>query len=141
MRPEAATAGAMVATLVCAVLLALAGCGTATSPGDAAVSDANAEGVTARLTMSPQPAPVMRPLRLSVALEDAAGRPLAGRSVTFDLSMPSMAMAPNRPTVSEPAAGVYVATTQLPMAGEWRLSVELDGSRGPIELSFTLTAD
>ena len=141
MRPEAAAGGATVAALVCAVLLALAGCGAATSPGDPAVTNATAGGVTARLTMSPQPAPAMKPLRLSVALEDAAGRPLAGRSVTFDLSMPSMAMAPNRPTVSEPAAGVYVATTLLSMAGEWRLSVELDGSGGPIELSFTLTAD
>ena len=140
-RPEAAAGGATVATLVCAVLLALAGCGAVTSPGDPAVTSATAGGVSARLTMSPEPAPVMEPLRLSVALDDAAGRPLADRSVTFDLSMPSMAMAPNRPTVGEPVGGIYVATTLLPMAGEWRLTVEVDGSGGPVELSFALTAD
>ena len=131
----------MVVALVCAVLVALSGCGSATSPGIPPVTGATADGVTARLALSPQPAPVMEPLRLSVALEDAAGRPLPDRSVTFDLSMPSMAMAPNRPTVSEAATGTYVATTLLPMAGEWRLTVELDGSEGPVELSFTLTAD
>jgi hypothetical protein len=140
-RPGKAARSAVVTALVCAVLLALAGCGAVTSPGDPAVTSATAGGVSARLTMSPEPAPVMEPLRLSVALEDAGGRPLAGRAVAFDLSMPSMTMAANRPAVSETAAGVYSATTLLSMAGEWRLTVEVDGSGGPIELSFALTAD
>ena len=130
----------MLAALVCAVL-ALAGCGAVTSPGDPAVTTVSAGGVTARLTMSPRPAPVMKPLWLSVALEDTAGRPLAHRKVAFDLAMPSMTMAPNRPSVLETAGGAYAATSLLSMAGEWRLTVEVDGSSGPVEFQFNFIAD
>lgn len=100
-----------------------------------------AGSVTARLRMSPAPAPVMKPVRLSVAVSDAGGRPVAGRTVFFDLSMPGMSMAPNRPQVSEVGDGVYEATTLLSMAGEWRLTVEVDGPGRPLKLSFPFAAD
>ena len=83
----------------------------------------------------------MKPLHLSVALVDASGRPLAGRAVTFDLSMPSMTMAPNRPSVSAAGDGVYEATTLLSMAGEWRLIVDVGRPGGPMRIPFTFSAD
>jgi len=95
----------------------------------------------AGLSLSPQPVPVLQPVRLTVTLEDTDGRPQAGRSVAFDLSMPSMTMAPNRPGVTESVPGTYVATALLPMAGEWRLAVEVSRPGRPAELTFTFTAD
>ena len=83
----------------------------------------------------------MKPLRLSVALTDAAGRPVAGRTVAFDLSMPSMTMAPNRPPVSEVGDGVYEATSMLSMAGDWRLIVEIDAPEHRTELPFAFSAE
>ena len=121
-------------------LVATAACGGAAA-GDAAVLERSASGMTGRLTVSPQPAAAMKPLRFSVALTDAAGRPAAGRSVAFDLSMPAMTMAPNRPPVSEVSIGVYEATSMLFMPGEWRLMVEIDAPDHSTELPFTFSAE
>lgn len=138
-RPRPAPAvGRVTVVALCAALLALTGCSNAATQRDATVLKG---GVTARLAMSPEPAPVMKPVRLSVALSDEGGRPVAGRSVAFDLSMPSMTMAPNRPKVSEMADGVYEATTLLSMAGEWRLTVEIDTPGGQLKIPFTFAAD
>ncbi len=121
-------------------MVAGAGCGTAPAPADIVGRDSGS-GVTARLSLSPAPAPVMKPIRLSVTLTDAGGRPIEGRQVSFDLSMPAMAMAPNRPPVTAAGDGVYEATTLLSMAGEWRLTVEADGQGETVTIPLTFSAD
>ena len=120
-RPAAAwAAGCAIAASLCAAAIVCAGCGAATEPAAIVGHDAGG-GVTARLSLSPAAAPVMKPLRLSVGLTDANGQPVAGRAVAFALSMPAMAMPPNRPEVTETDRGVYEARTLLPMGGVWRL--------------------
>jgi hypothetical protein len=132
-------AGRAIAAALCAAVIACAGCGAATAPA-AIVSQDAGSGVTARLSLSPAPAPVMKPVRLSVALTGAGGRPVAGRAVTFDLSMTAMAMPANRPQVTETSNGLYQATTLLSMAGEWRLTVAIGGSGPPQTIPFTFSA-
>ena len=129
------------AALVAVALLAAGACGGNSVQGDAAVLERTAGGMTACLIMSPEPAAAMKPLRLSVTLTDASGRPAAGRDVVFDLWMPSMTMAPNRPSVSEVGDGTYEATAMLSMAGQWQLTVEIDTPGQPLEISFTFAAD
>lgn len=138
-RSRPAVGRATVAAL-CAASLALFGCGAGPQQ-DGIVREGAVGGVTARLRMSPEPAPVMKPVRLSVALSDEDGRPVAGRTVSFDLSMPGMTMAPNLPQVSEMGDGVYEATTLLSMAGEWQLTVEVDAPGRPLKLSFPFATD
>jgi hypothetical protein len=137
-RIVASAAGLAIAAVLCAAAIAGIGCGAATAPQAAMTS--GAAGVTGRLSLSPAPAPVMKPLLISVELVDESGQPIADRAVTFDLSMPSMAMAPNRPEVAAAGDGVYTATTLLSMAGGWRLDVAV-GSPGRSEtVSFTFSA-
>jgi YtkA-like len=139
-RSRPAVGRATVAAL-CAVSLALVGCGSAATQQNATALEGAGGGVTARLRMSPAPAPVMKPVRLSVALSDESGRPVAGRTVAFDLSMPAMTMAPNRPKVSEMGDGVYEATTLLSMAGDWLLTVEIDSPGRQLKIPLTFAAD
>ncbi len=127
-----------VAAALCIAAIVCAGCGGGAAPAAIVSRDAGS-GVTARLSLSPVPAPVMKPVRLSVALTDASGRPVTGHAVTFDLSMPAMAMAPNRPKVTATGDGVYEATTLLTMAGEWRLTVEI-GKPNPLTIPLTFSA-
>ena len=140
-RPPVSAPARAAAALVAVALLAGAACGSNSAQGEAAVLERSAGGMTARLIMSPEPAAAMKPLRLSVALGDASGRPAAGRDVAFDLSMPSMTMAPNRPQVSEVGDGTYEATAMLSMAGQWQLTVEVDTPGQPLKISFTFAAD
>jgi hypothetical protein len=139
-RLRAAPAGARraIAAAFCAAAIVCGGCAAAAAPQ--AVVGSGAGGVTARLALSPEPAPVMKPLRLSVTLSDAGGQPLAEKAVSFDLSMPDMAMPPNRPQVTAAGAGVYEATTLLSMAGEWRLTVEIGGPGPPQRIPLTFSA-
>lgn len=82
----------------------------------------------------------MKPVQLSVTLSDAGGQPVVDRAVSFDLSMPAMTMAPNRPRVTAAGGGVYEATTLLSMAGEWRLTVEIGGAGSPQTIPLTFSA-
>jgi hypothetical protein len=76
-----------------------------------------------------------------VTLTDASGRPAVGRVVAFDLSMPSMTMAPNDPQVSEVGDGPYEAEAMLSMAGKWQLTVEIATSGQLGKISFIFVAD
>ena len=82
----------------------------------------------------------MKPVRLTVGLTDAGGQPVAGRAVTFALSMPAMAMPPNRPQVTETGDGAYEATTLLPMDGEWRLTVQVGAPGPPLTIPLVFSA-
>ncbi len=137
-RSALAARWATVAAL-CVAASALAGCGAAGRA--AAVYQATGGGMTARLELSPAPAPVMKPVRLSVAITDARGQPVAGRAVAFDLGMPSMAMVPNRPKVGEKGSGVYAATAVLSMAGTWRLTVEVGEPGRQLKIPFTFATE
>ena len=139
-RPPGFTGMRAAAVLFAAALLAAA-CGGRVVGGRPGASTTSSGGVTARLGTSPEPAHAMKPLHLSVALTDAGGRPAAGHHVVFDLSMPSMAMAPNRPEVTEVVAGTYEASTMLPMAGRWLLTVVVDPPGPRLELSFPFVAE
>ena len=123
---------------LCVAAIVCAGCGSAAAPQ--AIGGVGSGGITARRSLSPEPAPVMKPLRLSVTLADAGGQPIVDRAVSFDLSMPAMTMAPNRPQVTAAGDGVYEATTLLSMAGEWRLTVEIGGSGAPQTIPLTFSA-
>lgn len=129
-----------IAAALCAAAIAIAGCGSVAEPRDPAVYEGTGQGVKGRLTLTPEPALAMKPVRLTVALFEANGRPLTDGAVTFDLSMPAMTMPPNRPTVSPAGDGVYEATTMLTMTGEWRLVVEIDGPGKPVTVPFTFSA-
>ena len=137
---RAAPAGARraLAAAFCAAAIVCTGCGAAATPQ--AVTGESAGGITARLSLSPEPAPVMKPLRLSVALADAGGQPIVDRAVSFDLSMPAMTMPPNRPKVAAVGGGVYEATTLLSRAGEWQLTVEIGGAGPPQTIPLTFSA-
>ena len=136
--PRARGARRAVVAALCVAAIVCAGCGSAAAPQ--AIVGEGSGGVTARLSLSPEPAPVMKPLQLSVSLADAGGQPIVDRAVSFDLSMPAMTMAPNRPQVTAAGDGVYGATTLLSMAGEWRLTVEIGGSGAPQTIPLTFSA-
>ena len=139
-RPPGFT-GMRAATVLFAAVLAATACGGRPVSERPGVSTTSSGGVTARLRTSPEPAHAMKPLHLSVALTDSGGRPAAGHHVVFDLSMPSMAMAPNRPEVTEAVVGTYEASTMLPMAGQWLLAVVVDPPGPRLELSFPFVAE
>ena len=139
-RPPGFTGMRAAAVLFAAVLAATA-CGGRPVSERPGASTTSSGGVTARLRMSPEPAHAMKPLHLSVALTDAGGRAAADHHVVFDLSMPSMAMAPNLPEVTEVVAGTYEASTMLPMAGQWSLAVLVDSPGPQLELSFPFVAE
>ncbi len=140
-RPPGFTGMHAAAVMFAAALLAAAACGGRPVGERPVVLTTSKGGVTARLRMSPEPAHAMKPLHLSVAFIDAGGRPAAGHHVVFDLSMPSMAMAPNRPEVTEVVAGTYEASAMLPMAGRWLLAVVVDPPGPRLELSFPIVAE
>ena len=139
-RLPAAPAGARraIAAALCAAAIVCAGCGAASTPQ--AVVGEGPGGITARLSLPSRPAPVMKPLQLSVTLVDASGQPVADRAVAFDLSMPAMAMPPNRPQVTSTGGGVYEANTLLSMSGEWQLTVEIGGPGPPLKIPLTFSA-
>ena len=139
-RPPGFT-GMRATTVLFAAVLAATACGGRPVSERPGVSTTSSGGVTARLRTSPEPAHAMKPLHLSVALTDSGGRPAAGHHVVFDLSMPSMAMAPNRPEVTEAVVGTYEASTMLPMAGQWLLAVVVDPPGPRLELSFPFVAE
>ena len=140
-RPAGFTGMHAAAVLFAAALLAATACGGRPVSERPGASTTSSGGVTARLRMSPEPAHAMKPLHLSVALTDAGSRPAAGHHVVFDLSMPSMAMAPNLPEVTEVVAGTYEASAMLPMTGQWSLAVLVDPPGPQPKLSFLFVAE
>jgi hypothetical protein len=77
------------------------------------------------------------PFRLII--KDADGKPLAGRKVSCDLSMPSMPMPENRPQVTE-RDGAYLGEMILTCTmGDWRLTCAAeDSGRGRRTMTFDI---
>ena len=75
---------------------------------------------------------------LELTLRDAGDRPLTGAVVTLDLTMPAMAMPPNRPVVLEAGNGVYTAKAIFTMAGEWEIRAVVEHAGGRDAFVFPL---
>jgi hypothetical protein len=79
-----------------------------------------------RLTITPQPVPVMKPLHFQVELQDD-GEP---QSVIVDLSMPDMYMGINQVTMKKSSPGVYKGVGIIPICPTglklWQASVIID---------------
>ena len=101
-------------------------------------SPAAGPSTTALLKTSPdRPAPMQEAL-LELTLRDAQGRPVTGAAVSLDLTMPGMAMPPNRPAISEVGNGVYTARAFFTMAGEWQVRAVVKHPAGDDEFTFLL---
>ena len=107
-------------TAVLVIALGLASCSPNTSPIQTAQT---AGAFSVSLTVDPDPPVPMQDALLEVKVRDSKGQPIAGASVSMDLTMPGMRMPMNRPDVGESDGGVYRARTLFTMAGNWRVQV------------------
>jgi nitrogen fixation protein FixH len=109
--------------LMLAVLSLIAAACTG-SPADSARLQMQG-GVSASLTLRPDPPSVMQSAELELSLHDAKGEPVTGAQVQFDLTMPAMEMPENRVDAVEAEAGSYVAKTLFTMSGEWQIEASV----------------
>lgn len=98
-------------------------------------------GLALRFDSIPQP-PRTGANSFEVRVQDEDGRPVTDARMTLALSMPSMSMGGPTATAKHVGDGVYTATADLSMAGEWRtrLSVTRPGRRA-VTASFDFLAD
>lgn len=94
-----------------------------------------------RLTTSPSPPRVGRPVRFVLTVTSPNGRPLAGASAHLDLTMASMDMGTIPVPLREKSPGRYVGRATIPMGGEWncRAVFQLHSRRS--EHTFHLRVD
>lgn len=85
-------------------------------------------GLTVSLNITPQPPVAMEPVTLLLTLTDATGRAITGADIAYDLTMPEMAMPPNRPPASEEAEGQYRSRTVFTMSGKWHIKVTVNNN-------------
>lgn len=78
--------------------------------------------ITLSWTLMPT-APVVGPATLTVTLRDAAGGAVTGARVRLEGHMSHPGMTPVIADASERTAGIYVATFDFSMAGDWVLLV------------------
>jgi nitrogen fixation protein FixH len=95
-------------------------------------------GITATLILTPYPPVPMETTTCMLTLKDAESQPVSATDVTFDLSMPAMAMPLNRPTVTETADGIYQAKTIFTMVGAWRIQVDVTHSGTRATFTFDI---
>lgn len=102
---------------------------TAGDAGAAVVAQKRVSGRSGSWTLAAQAVPgAGRTIAVSVSVADAEGRPLASRvAPTAVLNMLDMAMEPERVNLVQDAAGSWLGSTRLSMAGRWNLKVELNG--------------
>ena len=115
-------------------LLFLAGCG-AKPVGSLSQTQGD---LSATLSFDPDPPAMMTSELLTLALTDAAGQPVDGAEVTFDLTMPAMQMPPNQPAATSAGDGLYQAEATLTMSGGWQAdaAVLLDGETVHFTFNF-----
>jgi nitrogen fixation protein FixH len=116
------------------LLLVLAACAGKTPPEFMQA----ANGITATLVLTPYPPVPMETTTCVLTLTDAENQPVSAANVTFDLSMPAMAMPLNRPIATEAADGVYQAKAIFTMAGAWRIQVDVTHSGTRTTFTFDL---
>ncbi len=103
--------------------LALAGCSSKTDTSTTTTATAHQAGdFTISTQFSPDP-PKQGPETITIRLEDAAGNPVKGASVSIVTSMPSMSMAGPTLTAGDNGDGTYSAQTNLNYATPWTFDV------------------
>jgi len=123
------------ALLLTSLIAGLAGCVGKTPLPPASKTSGT---LTATLVLTPaSPAP-MRETELRLKILDSKGRPLDTAEITMDLTMPGMAMPPNRPSVVAAGDGVYTAKAIFSMAGTWRSEVKVAHAEAVDSFAFDL---
>lgn len=114
---------------------------TGTPPPTPASSSAPAaSALKGRVTVTPPAPQSMKEATIELSLTGASGKPAAGRKVSFDLTMPAMAMPPNKPAAKEIRSGVYQAKAVFTMAGEWLVTPKISGETNTDALALRLNA-
>ena len=98
--------------------------------GVTAAAEASAQlgDLTVKLASNPEP-PRTGDNQLTVALQDASGRPVEGARLAFVWDMPAMGVMPEMKgtgKTSVAGAGRYVVTYPLAMQGDWYLTLAID---------------
>lgn len=126
---------------VVALLLAVAACGAKSEMkeiksgkvGSLTVSISNSEGVLKHGDEE-----------FNVTFKDASGKPVDVGSASLNFYMPAMGTMPvmNNPAtlVTTATPGVYQATANIEMAGEWQAQIAFEGPAGNGKGSFPVTA-
>lgn len=114
-------------------------CLSACSRRPAGTSTQSQAGLTAILAIAPDPPAVMEPVQLSLTLSDTEGHPVDGAQVSYDLTMPAMAMPPNRPSASAAGSGLYSATAVFTMSGDWQVQVAVVYKQNNFLFSFPIS--
>ncbi len=135
--------GFLLTCIICAVAVALWGCGEDgyAAAGATILEPQTVGDLTATLSVDPYPPPAMGKTEFLVTLTDGRGQLVTGATVSSDMTMPAMPMPPNRPEAVEDSAGVYRVEVLFTMAGDWEAAVEAllaDGST--TEFVFAMTA-
>jgi hypothetical protein len=123
--------------------LTVVGCGKNgdKSANEPLILEQTGNGITAQLTISKNPVPVMKETTLTLALHDAEGNLMRGASVSYDLTMPGMTMPANQPQASETENGTYEAQALFTMEGDWRCRAKVTLTTGDaLEFTFDFSA-
>lgn len=111
------------------------------TPAGTVIQSQQVSGQTVELTATPA---AFGTYTFTVTVEDAQGVPVQGASVTMELTMPDMAMAPVKVTLSPlspPVPGTYQAQGVLSMVGGWQAVVTVTPTGGaPLTATFVFTA-
>jgi len=75
------------------------------------------------LALSPYPPKSGPPTEFDVTLTDLNGQAIDDATISLDLTMPSMWMPPNQPTMEFVSDGKYHTTAPFTMRGGWRIEV------------------
>jgi hypothetical protein len=91
---------------------------------------AQARDLTFESSLTPRRAAVGRPALLELRVLDASGRPVLGAHLRVEAQMSHPGMAPFLATAAERGNGVYEASLQFSMAGDWIVLVTGSLSNG-----------
>jgi hypothetical protein len=75
------------------------------------------------LALNPYPPTAGQPSDFDITLNDVNGKAINDASVSLNLTMPSMWMPPNQPTMEFVSNGKYHTTAPFTMRGGWRIEV------------------
>ena len=75
------------------------------------------------LALNPYPPTAGQPSDFDITLNDVNGKAINDASISLNLTMPSMWMPPNQPSMEFVSDGKYRATAPFTMRGGWRIEV------------------
>jgi hypothetical protein len=132
-------------TLLLAVLVVIAACGSKTSSNDTGkvIKSAPIGNLTVTLS-SPSGQLKHGGDEFLVTFKDSSGKPVDVGAVSLTFHMPQMgSMAPmNDPTTftTTDTPGVYRGKANIEMAGEWQAQIVYEGPAGKAQTSLSVTA-